>query len=118
MRSILVALPLLLLATPAVAQQTDEQLWLQTNASVAIGAREKVSARPLVAKTTFTWFGLRKSAAVRNGVASVAIGTGPTISFASVAICAALTRGSSAWTLITKSAPTFSFASAMRSVPL
>ena len=43
MRSILVALPLLLLATPAAAQQTDEQLWLQTNASVSIGAREKVT---------------------------------------------------------------------------
>ncbi len=42
MRSILVALPLLL-ATPAAAQQTDEQLWLQVNASLAIGAREKVT---------------------------------------------------------------------------
>ena len=42
MRSILVALTLLL-ATPAAAQQTDEQLWLQVNASVTIGAREKVT---------------------------------------------------------------------------
>jgi hypothetical protein len=43
MRSILLALPLLLLATPAGAQQTDEQLWLQVNGSVAIGAREKLT---------------------------------------------------------------------------
>lgn len=45
MRSILIALPLPLLfaASPAVAQQTDEQLWLQTNASVPIGAREKIT---------------------------------------------------------------------------
>lgn len=42
MRSILVAASLLL-ATPAAAQQTDEQLWLQTNASVAIGQREKIT---------------------------------------------------------------------------
>src|ERR1043165_954163 len=42
MRSILVA-PMLLLALPAAAQQTDEQLWLQVNASVTIGAREKVT---------------------------------------------------------------------------
>src|SRR5689334_8191156 len=42
MRSILLALPLLL-ATPAAAQQTDEQLWLQLNASVTIGARDKVT---------------------------------------------------------------------------
>jgi hypothetical protein len=42
MRSILLALPLLL-ATPARAQQTDEQLWLQVNASVTIGARDKVT---------------------------------------------------------------------------
>jgi len=42
MRSILVALPLLL-ATPATAQQTDEQLWFQVNGSVTIGAREKVT---------------------------------------------------------------------------
>jgi hypothetical protein len=42
MRSILLALPLLL-ATPAAAQQTDEQLWLQTNGSVQIGAREKAT---------------------------------------------------------------------------
>jgi hypothetical protein len=33
----------LLLATPAAAQQTDEQLWLQVNGAVAIGAREKVT---------------------------------------------------------------------------
>lgn len=37
------ALPLALLATPAAAQQVDEQLWLQTNGTVAIGAREKVT---------------------------------------------------------------------------
>lgn len=42
MRSILIALPLLL-ATPAAAQQTDEQLWFQVNAAVTIGAREKVT---------------------------------------------------------------------------
>lgn len=42
MRSILVALPLLL-ATPVAAQQTDEQLWFQVNAGVTIGAREKVT---------------------------------------------------------------------------
>ena len=42
MRSILLA-PMLLLALPAAAQQTDEQLWLQVNASVTIGAREKVT---------------------------------------------------------------------------
>lgn len=42
MRSILLALPLLL-TTQAEAQQTDEQLWLQTNGSVRIGAREKVT---------------------------------------------------------------------------
>jgi hypothetical protein len=43
MRSILVALPLLFVATPAAAQQTDEQLWLQANASVIIGSREKIT---------------------------------------------------------------------------
>src|SRR6476646_6533204 len=43
MRSIFLAWLFLLLATPAAAQQTDEQLWLQTNASVAIGTREKVT---------------------------------------------------------------------------
>lgn len=42
MRPILVALSLLL-ATPAAAQQTDEQLWFQVNGSVAIGTREKVT---------------------------------------------------------------------------
>jgi len=42
MRSILVAASLFL-ATPAAAQQTDEQLWLQVNASVAIGAGEKIT---------------------------------------------------------------------------
>jgi len=42
MRSILVAL-LLLPAVPAAAQQTDEQLWLQINAALPIGAREKVT---------------------------------------------------------------------------
>jgi hypothetical protein len=47
MRSILVAVALLL-ATPAAAQQTDEQLWLQTNASVTIGAREKVTLEGIV----------------------------------------------------------------------
>lgn len=30
-------------SAPAAAQQTDEQLWLQVNGSVAIGAREKVT---------------------------------------------------------------------------
>lgn len=43
MRSILLALPLLLAASPAAAQQTDEQLWLQTNASVVVGRHEKVT---------------------------------------------------------------------------
>jgi hypothetical protein len=43
MRSILIALPLLLAATPAAAQQTDEQLWLQATGSVTIGAREKAT---------------------------------------------------------------------------
>lgn len=44
MRSILVAVPLLLLvAEPASAQRTDEQLWLQINAGVAIGARDKLT---------------------------------------------------------------------------
>lgn len=43
MRSILLGLPLMILASPAAAQQTDEQLWLQTNGSLAIGAREKVT---------------------------------------------------------------------------
>ena len=42
MRSIFLA-PLLLIATPAIAQQTDQQLWLQTNASIAIGEQEKVT---------------------------------------------------------------------------
>ena len=37
------ALPLALLATPAAAQQVDEQLWLQTNGTVAIGERERVT---------------------------------------------------------------------------
>ncbi|RYD56362.1 MAG: DUF2490 domain-containing protein [Sphingomonadales bacterium] len=37
------ALPLALLATPAAAQQVDEQLWLQTNGTIAIGEREKVT---------------------------------------------------------------------------
>ena len=48
MRSILVALPLLYLATPAVAQQTDEQLWLQTNASVRVGARQKLTMEGII----------------------------------------------------------------------
>ena len=43
MRSILLALPLLVLTSPAAAQQTDEQLWFQVNAAVEIGAREKVT---------------------------------------------------------------------------
>lgn len=42
MRSILVAL-LLLVATPADAQQQDEQLWLQVNASVPVGERQKIT---------------------------------------------------------------------------
>ncbi|MES2989071.1 MAG: DUF2490 domain-containing protein [Pseudomonadota bacterium] len=37
------ALPLALIATPAAAQQVDEQLWLQTNGSVTIGESEKVT---------------------------------------------------------------------------
>lgn len=37
------ALPIFLLAAPAAAQQTDSQLWLQTNGTVSIGAREKVT---------------------------------------------------------------------------
>ena len=40
---ILLAVPLLILATPATAQQTDEQLWFQVNAGVTIGARERVT---------------------------------------------------------------------------
>jgi len=43
MRSILLASPLLLIAMPAAAQQTDEQLWFQANASVTIGGREKMT---------------------------------------------------------------------------
>ncbi|MBX3566021.1 MAG: DUF2490 domain-containing protein [Sphingomonas sp.] len=35
--------PLLLIAAPAAAQQEDEQLWLQTNGTIAIGDREKVT---------------------------------------------------------------------------
>jgi hypothetical protein len=37
------ALPLILIASPAAAQQVDEQLWLQTNGGIAIGEREKVT---------------------------------------------------------------------------
>jgi len=37
------ALPLLFLAAPAAAQQVDRQLWLQTNGTVTIGKREKVT---------------------------------------------------------------------------
>ncbi len=43
MRSILVALPLILIARPAAAQQTDEQLWFQVNALVKIGDRNTVT---------------------------------------------------------------------------
>jgi hypothetical protein len=42
MRILLAALPLIL-ATPAAAQQTDEQLWFQVNGAVTIGARDKVT---------------------------------------------------------------------------
>ncbi|RYY24273.1 MAG: DUF2490 domain-containing protein [Sphingomonadales bacterium] len=35
--------PLALIATPAAAQQVDEQLWLQTNGTVGIGENEKVT---------------------------------------------------------------------------
>lgn len=42
MRSILFA-PILLLAAPAMAQQTDAQLWLQANASLPVAAREKIT---------------------------------------------------------------------------
>lgn len=38
-----ILLPLLLAAAPAAAQETDEQLWLQTNASVTLGAQDKVT---------------------------------------------------------------------------
>lgn len=34
---------LLLAPVPALAQQTDQQLWLQTNASVALGEKDKVT---------------------------------------------------------------------------
>jgi hypothetical protein len=47
MRSILLALTLLF-GTPAAAQQTDEQLWLQANGSVTMGAREKVTMEGIV----------------------------------------------------------------------
>jgi hypothetical protein len=39
----LLFLPLLLAPLPAFAQQTDEQLWLQTNGSVELGDRDKVT---------------------------------------------------------------------------
>ena len=52
MRSILVALPLLL-ATPALAQQTDRQLWLQTNASLPVGEREKVTLEGIGLRPVF-----------------------------------------------------------------
>jgi hypothetical protein len=42
MRSILLALPLLL-ATPAAAQQTDEQLWFQVNGSFALSDRNRIT---------------------------------------------------------------------------
>lgn len=48
MRSILLAAALLILAMPASAQQTDEQLWLQANGSVTVGAREKVTLESIV----------------------------------------------------------------------
>ncbi|WP_395614618.1 DUF2490 domain-containing protein [Allosphingosinicella sp.] len=41
-------MPLLLAATPAAAQQTDEQLWLQTNGSVQIGSQEKVTVEGII----------------------------------------------------------------------
>lgn len=43
MRRHLIVTIALLAATPAGAQQTDTQLWLQTNASVTIADREKVT---------------------------------------------------------------------------
>ncbi|HTU09681.1 MAG TPA: DUF2490 domain-containing protein [Allosphingosinicella sp.] len=44
MRSILVALPFLLLtATPAAAQRQDEQLWFQVNGSFAISERNRIT---------------------------------------------------------------------------
>ncbi len=43
MRSILLALPLTLLAAPAAAQQMDEQLWFQANGAVEVSARDKVT---------------------------------------------------------------------------
>lgn len=43
MRSIFLALALSFAATPALAQQTDEQLWFQANASIMIGGQEKIT---------------------------------------------------------------------------
>lgn len=43
MRSILLALPLFLAATPAMAQQTDEQLWFQVNGSFALSDRNRIT---------------------------------------------------------------------------
>jgi hypothetical protein len=37
------ALPLLLLATPALAQRTDDQLWLQANGNVPLGGPARVT---------------------------------------------------------------------------
>ena len=87
-------------------------------AGTGSGAREKYIARPFPSQTTLTWFGLRKSSAVLKRVARVAMSADPPISSASRRICPAETMGSSAWTLITRSAPTVRFASAIRSVPL
>ncbi|MDF7776735.1 DUF2490 domain-containing protein [Sphingomonas sp. AOB5] len=48
MRRIFIALPLLLTATPVLAQQTDEQLWLQTNGSFTVGEDEKVTLEGII----------------------------------------------------------------------
>jgi hypothetical protein len=42
MRAFLI-LPIMLAPLPAMAQQTDEQLWLQTNGSVELGDRDKLT---------------------------------------------------------------------------
>jgi hypothetical protein len=44
---ILFLLPLLLAPVSALAQQTDEQLWLQTNGSVALSERDKLTVEAI-----------------------------------------------------------------------
>lgn len=48
MRSIYLGLPLILAATPSLAQQQDEQLWLQTNGSFTVGSDEKVTLEGII----------------------------------------------------------------------